>query len=72
MEAKTRKSTDSKKGKKLEITLLRRLMGSPERQKRTVKSLGLRRRLQTVVHDDTPAIRGKVASVCHLVCVKEA
>lgn len=56
---------------KLEITLVKGIQGSSLRQKRTVWSLGLRHREQKVVHDDTPAIRGKVAAVSHLLYVKE-
>ncbi len=57
--------------KKLEITLTRSVIGRPENQRATVQSLGLRKIHQTVVHDDTPAVRGKVTKVSHLVSVKE-
>lgn len=57
--------------KKLEITLKRSVIGRKENQKRTVKALGLRKVNDTVVHDDTPAIRGMINTVSHLVAVKE-
>ncbi|WP_374720868.1 50S ribosomal protein L30 [Peribacillus tepidiphilus] len=57
--------------KKLEITLTRSLIGRPEDQRITVKTLGLRKLHQTVVHDDNPAIRGMINKVSHLVTVKE-
>ncbi|WP_153125732.1 50S ribosomal protein L30 [Peribacillus tepidiphilus] len=57
--------------KKLEITLTRSLIGRPEDQRVTVRTLGLRKLHQTVVHDDNPAIRGMINKVSHLVTVKE-
>ncbi len=56
---------------KLEITLTRSLIGRPEDQRVTVKTLGLRKMHQTVVLEDNPAIRGMVTKVAHLVTVKE-
>jgi large subunit ribosomal protein L30 len=57
--------------KQLQITLKRSLIGRTENQRVTVKTLGLRKLHQTVVHNDTPAIRGMVNQVGHLVEVKE-
>ncbi|WP_110113940.1 50S ribosomal protein L30 [Bacillus sp. CGMCC 1.16541] len=57
--------------KKLAITLTRSVIGRPEDQRVTVRTLGLRKLNQTVVHDDNPAIRGMVNKVAHLVTVKE-
>jgi large subunit ribosomal protein L30 len=57
--------------KKLAITLKRSLIGRPETQRVTVRTLGLRKRHQTVVHDDNPAIRGMINKVSHLVETKE-
>ncbi|MCD8502119.1 MAG: 50S ribosomal protein L30 [Bacillaceae bacterium] len=56
---------------KLEITLKRSLIGRPEDQRVTVKTLGLRKVNHTVVQEDNPAIRGMVTKVSHLVSVKE-
>lgn len=56
---------------KLQITLVRSLIGRPENQRTTVKTLGLRKINQSVVHTDNPAIRGMVNQVSHLVSVKE-
>jgi large subunit ribosomal protein L30 len=39
----------------------------PERQKLTLKALGLRKMNQVVEHEDTPQIVGMVAAVSHLV-----
>lgn len=56
---------------KLQITLKRSLIGRPEDQRVTVRTLGLRKMHQSVVHNDNPAIRGMVNKVIHLVDVKE-
>ncbi len=60
-----------KKQKRLRITLTKSPIGYSERQKRTVRALGLRRMHQTVERTDTPVIRGMVAKVRHLVSVEE-
>jgi len=39
----------------------------PERQKLTMKALGLRKMNQIVEHEETPQIAGMVAAVSHLV-----
>ncbi len=57
--------------KTLRITLTRSPTGYPERQKRTVRALGLRRMHQTVEQADTPVVRGMIAKVVHLVKVEE-
>jgi large subunit ribosomal protein L30 len=56
---------------KLEITLTRSVIGRPEDQRITVRTLGLKKLHQTVVQDDNPAIRGMINKVAHLVAVKE-
>ncbi|ADI25198.1 MULTISPECIES: 50S ribosomal protein L30 [Anoxybacillaceae] len=57
--------------KKLAITLTRSVIGRPEDQRVTVRTLGLRKMHQTVIHNDNPAIRGMINKVAHLVKVKE-
>ncbi|GGH71631.1 large subunit ribosomal protein L30 [Paenibacillus sp. JGP012] len=56
---------------KLEITLVRSLIGRPETQRTTVKTLGLRKINSKVIQNDNPAIRGMINKVSHLVSVKE-
>ncbi|GIO69481.1 50S ribosomal protein L30 [Paenibacillus sp. JTLBN-2024] len=56
---------------KLQITLVRSVIGRPETQRTTVKTLGLRKLNSSVVHNDNPAIRGMINKVSHLVSVKE-
>lgn len=57
--------------KKLAITLKRSVIGQSETQRATIRALGLKKREQTVIHDDTPAIRGAIKKVRHVLEVKE-
>jgi large subunit ribosomal protein L30 len=57
--------------KKLEITQVRSIVGKLKNQKLTIRALGLHRIRETVVHNDTIAIRGMINTVKHLVTVKE-
>jgi large subunit ribosomal protein L30 len=57
--------------KVLRITLTRSPIGYSQRHKATVRALGLRRLHQTVEQADTPALRGMIAKVNHLVEVEE-
>ncbi|MCD4686779.1 MAG: 50S ribosomal protein L30 [Anaerolineae bacterium] len=57
--------------KKLRVTLVKSPIGYTKRQKGTVKALGLRKMNASVVHNDTPPIRGMINAVSHLVKVEE-
>ncbi len=57
--------------KTIRVTLVRSPIGFSKRQKATVRALGLRRLNQTVEHVDTPALRGMLDAVIHLVRVEE-
>jgi large subunit ribosomal protein L30 len=57
--------------KKLEVTLKRSVIGSNRAQRATVRGLGLRRINHTRVLENTPAVRGMVKKVIHLVDVAE-
>jgi large subunit ribosomal protein L30 len=57
--------------KKLRITLIRSLIGLKPNHVRTLQALGLRRIRASVVHDDTPAIRGMIDRVPYAVTVQE-
>lgn len=56
---------------KIKITQVRSKIGRPERQKKTLEALGLRRIRHTVEHEATPQILGMVIKVRHLVTVEE-
>ncbi|PHS08418.1 MAG: 50S ribosomal protein L30 [Kordia sp.] len=57
---------------KIKVTLVNSPIGRPERQKRTLISLGLKKLNQTIEHDASPTIIGMVNKVQHLVSVEEA
>lgn len=59
------------KQKTLRLTLAKSPIGYSYKQKQTVRALGLRRMHQTVEKKDSPAIRGMLAKVEHLVTVEE-
>ncbi len=61
-----------KKVKTLTVTLVKSPIGYPERQKRTVRALGLRKMMQSVEHSDTPVLRGMIAKSPHLLDVVES
>jgi large subunit ribosomal protein L30 len=54
----------------IEITQTRSLIGRVEGQRRTMRSLGLRKIRQTVTQPDRPEIRGMIRKVAHLVEVR--
>jgi large subunit ribosomal protein L30 len=56
---------------KLKITLVRSFSGRTERQRATLKGLGLRKRQATSMVEDTPATRGMLDKVLHLVDFEE-
>jgi len=55
---------------KIKVTKVRSEINRPQRQKRTLEALGLRKMGQTVEHDDTPNILGMIRKVNHLVSVE--
>ena len=57
--------------KMLRITLVKSVIGYPQRQKDTVRALGLRRINQTVEQKDSAVIRGMISKVNHLVSIEE-
>jgi large subunit ribosomal protein L30 len=65
-------ATKKGSGKQIKLTLVRSAIGYEKSQKATVKALGLRRLNYSVVHEDTPEVRGMVNKVIHLVKVEEA
>ena len=55
----------------LKITWTKSYIGKPKNQRRVVESLGLKRLHHSVIHGDTPVIRGMVNKVQHLLKVEE-
>ena len=59
------------KEKVYRVTLVKSPIGYSQRQKDTVRALGLRRLNQTVEHTDSAVIRGMLDKVSHLVLIEE-
>ena len=57
--------------KTIRVKLVRSPIGYEKSQKETVKALGLRTMHQVVEKEDTPALRGMINKVSHLVEVIE-
>jgi large subunit ribosomal protein L30 len=60
-----------KKEKIVRVTLVHSAIGFSKEHKATVRALGFTRLHQTVEHVDTPALRGMIYKVAHLVVVEE-
>ncbi|MFN2370076.1 MAG: 50S ribosomal protein L30 [Candidatus Krumholzibacteriia bacterium] len=56
---------------KLKIRQVKSVIGRPQKHRLVIASLGLKRNQTEVIHEDTPAIRGMVFKVRHLVEVEE-
>jgi large subunit ribosomal protein L30 len=56
---------------RLKVTMVRSMIGRPERHRRVLRGMGLNRLNQTVELADTPAIRGMIRKVSHLVTAEE-
>jgi large subunit ribosomal protein L30 len=55
----------------LRITLKKSLIGRPERHRRVIHSLGLRKLNRTVDLKDSPSVRGMIRKVSHMLAVEE-
>jgi large subunit ribosomal protein L30 len=51
----------------IKVKMIGSVIGCPEKQRATVRGLGLRRMHQVVEREDTPLVRGMVKKVPHLV-----
>jgi large subunit ribosomal protein L30 len=58
--------------KKVKVTLVKSTIGALERHRQCVRGLGLRRIRHTVELVDTPAVRGMINKVIHLVEIAES
>lgn len=56
---------------KIKITQVKSIIDRPQRQKDTIKALGLKKMNQTVEHEATPQILGMVRKVLHLLKVEQ-
>jgi large subunit ribosomal protein L30 len=55
---------------KIRITQVKSKNGKPERQKRTLEALGIKKLNHSVEHEATPQILGMVVKIQHLVKVE--
>ena len=55
----------------LKVTQIKSVISEKQNQRDTLRSLGLKRIGDIVVREDTPANRGYVRKVAHLVAVEE-
>jgi len=63
--------TSKNKLGKLKIKWVVSFIGCPKGMRQTIRGLGFRRMQQVVERDDTPAVRGMILKVRHLVVVEE-
>lgn len=64
------KARETTGAKSLVITLISSGIGKPKGQRATIAGLGFKRLNQTVTREDTPAIRGMIRKISHLVKVQ--
>ena len=55
----------------LKVTLVRSMIGRPEKHRRILQGMGLTKMHRTVELNDTPEVRGMVNKVSHLVEAEE-
>ena len=55
----------------IRVTLVKSTIGYRQKQRDTVRALGLRKLQSSVIHKETPQIRGMINKVSHLVRVEE-
>ena len=67
----SKKKAESGTGVKLTIQYYRSAISTPEKHKLVIKSLGFKRLNQIIHRVDSPAVRGMVAQVPHLVRILE-
>ncbi|MBN2516216.1 MAG: 50S ribosomal protein L30 [Deltaproteobacteria bacterium] len=58
-------------GNTLKITLVKSPIGRPDKQRKVLTGMGLRKLNKTVYLQDTAEIRGMITKVAHLVSVEE-
>lgn len=58
-------------GKRIRVKQVKSEIGYNQRQRATLRGLGIRRLHQVVEVEDTPSVRGMISKVSHLVTVLE-
>jgi large subunit ribosomal protein L30 len=62
---------NAKTAKRLRVKQVKSGIGFTQRQRQTLRGLGFRRLYQVVELEDTPAVRGMITAIAHLVKVEE-
>ncbi|MBF0117579.1 MAG: 50S ribosomal protein L30 [Desulfobacterales bacterium] len=57
--------------KSLKITLIKSMIGTPEKHRKVLRALGLRKLNKSISVEDTPILRGMVNKVIYLLKVEE-
>lgn len=65
-------TVDKKSARKIQVTLLKSLIGRPEKHAKVVHALGLYKTNQTVEHYETAIIAGMIKKISHLIKVEAA
>lgn len=60
----------TKDAKEVKLTLTKSLLGTPEKHRKVARALGLTKRTRSVVHHDTPTIRGMIHKISYLLTVE--
>ncbi len=55
----------------LKITLVKSMIGRPEKHRKVLRGMGLTKMNRTVILQDTPSIRGMANAVSHLLKIEE-
>ena len=58
-------------GGKLKVTLVKSMIGRPEKHRKVLRGMGLTKLNKSVFLENTPSIRGMIAAVSHLVRAEE-
>jgi large subunit ribosomal protein L30 len=56
---------------KLKITLVKSMIGRPEKHRKVLRGMGLNKLNKTVLLENTPAIRGMIQVITHMVKSEE-
>jgi len=56
---------------KLQVTLIKSVIGRPKKHRDVVAGLGLKKLNHSVEHNDTPEIRGMISKISHLLNVSQ-
>lgn len=56
---------------KLKVTLIKSMIGRPEKHRKVLRGMGLTRIGKSIVLEDTPSNRGMINKISHMVTAEE-